>query len=153
MSSWLDTKFLGSLAKNAIAEAQKTLDKALDIKDDEADDQFDDAVQAQPVKPVHDPVNKSGSSTLVKSLSNNLGVSGWGSFTGSFFEAAELTKDKSGNEGDDEDGKGQKSKSKKRQTSSERASSESFNIIFIFILSSYYLFDLGNAWKKLADVY
>lgn len=32
MSSWLDTNFLGSLAKTAIAEAQKKLDKALDIR-------------------------------------------------------------------------------------------------------------------------
>ena len=32
MTSWLDTKkYVASLAKNAIAEAQKTLDKALDI--------------------------------------------------------------------------------------------------------------------------
>jgi hypothetical protein len=35
MSSWLDTKYLGSLAKTAIAEAQRTLDKALDIKDED----------------------------------------------------------------------------------------------------------------------
>ena len=137
MSSWLDTKFLGSLAKNAIAEAQKTLDKALDIKDDEADDFFDDAVQAQPVKSVQDhPVGKSGPNNLVKSLSNNLGVSGWGSFTGSFFEAAELGKEKSGNEGDDEEGKDEKSRNKKRQNSSERNSSE-----FNFFISVSIVFD------------
>ena len=99
MSSWLDTKFLGSIAKSALAEAQKTLDKALDIKDDEEEgDKFEDHSQAlvRPVKPIQ---SQSGSgrqapNTLVKSFSSNLGVGGWGSFTGSFFEAAELDKEK-----------------------------------------------------------
>lgn len=35
MSSWFDTAGLASLAKNALKEAQKQIDKALDIKDDD----------------------------------------------------------------------------------------------------------------------
>ena len=36
MSSWLNTKaFVASLAKTAISEAQKTLDRALEIPDEE----------------------------------------------------------------------------------------------------------------------
>ena len=35
MSSWLDTKkYLNTLAKTAMAEAQKTIDKALDINNE-----------------------------------------------------------------------------------------------------------------------
>ena len=36
MSSWFNTKaYVASLAKTAISEAQKTLDRALEIPDDE----------------------------------------------------------------------------------------------------------------------
>ena len=36
MSSWLNTKaFVSSLAKTALSEAQKTLDRALEIPDDD----------------------------------------------------------------------------------------------------------------------
>lgn len=35
MSSWFDPSGIASLAKNALKEAQKTIDKALDIQDDE----------------------------------------------------------------------------------------------------------------------
>jgi hypothetical protein len=93
MSSWLDRKYLESLAKSAFAEAQKTLDKALDIKDEEEQPIVEPTVNSQPAKPVYDQPTKSSSGSLVKSLSNNLGVSGWGSFSGSFFEAAELGKE------------------------------------------------------------
>lgn len=34
--SWFDTTGIASLAKNALKEAQKTIDKALDINDDTA---------------------------------------------------------------------------------------------------------------------
>ena len=99
MSSWLDTKFLGSIAKSALAEAQKTLDKALDIKDDEEDggDKFEDQSQAlvTPVKPNQEQsgARRTAANSMVKSFSSNLAVGGWGSFTGSFFEAAELDKE------------------------------------------------------------
>jgi hypothetical protein len=120
MSSWLDTKYLGSLAKNAIAEAQKTLDKALDIKDED-EDQFEDQRQvlSTPIKPPTNPdppAVKTGSSSIVKSFSSNLGVSGWGSFTGSFFEAAEL-----GKESNDEQEESRKNANRRnRKKSSER---------------------------------
>ena len=43
MSSWLSTKaFVASLAKNAISEAQKTLDRALEIPDDDVENVDDD---------------------------------------------------------------------------------------------------------------
>jgi len=119
MSSWLDTKYLGSLAKNAIAEAQKTLDKALDIKDED-EDQFEDQRQvlSTPVKPptIPDPVVKAGSSSIAKSFSSNLGVSGWGSFTGSFFEAAELGKENNDNQEDNR----KTANRRNRKASSER---------------------------------
>lgn len=35
--SWFDTSEFANLAKNVLKEAQKTIDKALDIKEDEAD--------------------------------------------------------------------------------------------------------------------
>ena len=35
MSSWLNTKAFASLAKTALNEAQKTLDRALEIPDEE----------------------------------------------------------------------------------------------------------------------
>ena len=115
MSSWLDRKYLESLAKSALAEAQKTLDKALDIKDDE-DEAKSDPVQTTSVAPppqrtITDVPLKSGTGGLVKSFSNNLGVGGWGSFTGSFFEATELGKE------DEETSK--KPRNKRRQKSAE----------------------------------
>lgn len=119
MSSWLDTKYLGSLAKNAIAEAQKTLDKALDIKDEDEDQYVDQRqVLSTPVKPptIPDPVVKAGSSSIAKSFSSNLGVSGWGSFTGSFFEAAELGKENN----DDKEDNRKTANRRNRKASSER---------------------------------
>ena len=35
MSSWLNTKSFAALAKNAMSEAQKTLDRALEIPEDD----------------------------------------------------------------------------------------------------------------------
>ena len=65
MTSWLDTKkFMTSLAKTAMAEAQKTLDKALDIDEQE---------------------EQNGDSTVILESSVNSGVDQWGSFSGSFF--------------------------------------------------------------------
>ena len=63
MSSWLDTKkFINSLAKTAMAEAQKTIDKALDIDNEtEVSLSTSDSSESQPV------------------------IDQWGSFTGSFF--------------------------------------------------------------------
>jgi hypothetical protein len=65
--SWFDTKQLTSLAKSALSEAQKTLDKALDIKEDGGG-----AVENVPVE-----------SAMSASKM-------WGSFTGSFFDSSQV---------------------------------------------------------------
>ena len=66
MTSWLDTKkYMTSLAKNAIAEAKSTLDKALDIEEDEQNP------------------GDSQNSVIVSNVTP--GLDQWGSFTGSFF--------------------------------------------------------------------
>lgn len=71
--SWLpDTKaFVASLAKSAMAEAQKTLDKALEISEEEE--------EQKNVKDGEEEFNN-----------RNLNKSQWGSFTGSFFSAEEI---------------------------------------------------------------
>ena len=80
MTSWLDTKkYVASLAKNAIAEAQKTLDKALDI--DENGEQETEQSENQEIS-----TSNSSSSVIQQQQSNvNLGLDQWGSFSGSFF--------------------------------------------------------------------
>lgn len=113
--SWFDTSGFASLAKTALKEAQKTIDKALDIKDDDlapnsaghviatpVDSNNDDFFsawginQADSVKPaattsVSSPetstpvVTKSPTRTTNKI--NNMTASLWGSFTGSFFDS------------------------------------------------------------------
>merc|ERR1712223_227462 len=76
MTSWLDTKkYVASLAKNAIAEAQKTLDKALDI--DENGEQ-----ETEPSE--NKEISTSNSLSVIQS-NVNLGLDQWGSFSGSFF--------------------------------------------------------------------
>ncbi|XP_008212995.1 TATA element modulatory factor isoform X2 [Nasonia vitripennis] len=86
--SWFDTSGFASLAKTALKEAQKTIDKALDIKDEDqkqptaqlassSSDFFDSwGVQGE-----EDNQDKE-SSTSQKQQSTSI----WGSFTGSFFE-------------------------------------------------------------------
>ena len=67
MTSWLDTKkYMTSLAKSAIADAKKSLDKALEIDEDEQK-------------------NGEKSSVISTSDSNSVTFDQWGSFTGSFF--------------------------------------------------------------------
>ena len=66
MSSWLDTKkYMASLAKTAMAEAQKTLDKALDIDEN--------------IELSLENTENNDSSTA------NAVIDQWGSFSGSFF--------------------------------------------------------------------
>lgn len=78
--SWFDTTGIASLAKNALKEAQKTIDKALDIKDD------DPATDTSRVdSTIVDSQTKSAN--MKHSSSNNaIQSSIWGSFTGSFFD-------------------------------------------------------------------
>ncbi|XP_026687554.1 protein starmaker-like [Diaphorina citri] len=72
--SWFDTSNIVSLAKSTLKEAQKTIDKALDIteeEDSEEQTKKDDGAS----KVASEPSTPFASSSL------------WGSFTGSFFEA------------------------------------------------------------------
>ncbi|KAI4471124.1 tata element modulatory factor tmf1 [Holotrichia oblita] len=103
--SWFDASSFASIAKTALKEAQKTIDKALDIKDDDLN-----------LVPANTPVdtnsedffglwgltsttlaNKNTADAITKSptKSSKSSTSIWGSFTGSFFDtAAEADKSK-----------------------------------------------------------
>lgn len=99
--SWFDTSGIASLAKTALKEAQKTIDKALDIKDEELRQQPAAAtLQLQPTtdffetwgvdeeKEKQDSGDKesSSSSQRQQQQQQQQSTSIWGSFTGSFFE-------------------------------------------------------------------
>ncbi|KAF5303929.1 hypothetical protein FQA39_LY01714 [Lamprigera yunnana] len=90
--SWFDAAGLASIAKTALKEAQRTIDKALDIRED-----------AAPAAPINTPVDaddfftswgisESGNIQDIKedvvAKPNKMSTSIWGSFTGSFFDAA-----------------------------------------------------------------
>lgn len=100
--SWFDTSGIASIAKSALKEAQRTIDKALDIKDEDL------TVQQAPAESPIDTnsedffgnwgVNQSVSTedksvqiraSLPKPESLKVGSSLWGSFTGSFFDASQ----------------------------------------------------------------
>lgn len=97
--SWFDPSGIASLAKTALKEAQKTIDKALDIQDDELPDSK--KVTITPTAPANTPVVTTEpdffgnwglneqetivTKSPVKHLNNS---SLWGSFTGSFFDQA-----------------------------------------------------------------
>ncbi|XP_045477382.1 TATA element modulatory factor-like [Harmonia axyridis] len=85
--SWFDAAGLANIAKSALKEAQRTIDKALDIKDDGLNDNNipldinnDDIIGtwavSQPTK------------TEIKKENADIQNSIWGSFTGSFFDHA-----------------------------------------------------------------
>uniref|UniRef100_A0A8D8JJY2 TATA element modulatory factor n=1 Tax=Culex pipiens TaxID=7175 RepID=A0A8D8JJY2_CULPI len=99
--SWFDTTGIANLAKTALKEAQKQIDKALDIKDDEEDGSgsvvatgasaLEEGSQEQqkgggesktePSTPVQGGGAKGGGN-VGKGQADSI----WGSFTGSFFE-------------------------------------------------------------------
>ncbi|XP_068081731.1 TATA element modulatory factor isoform X2 [Anabrus simplex] len=109
--SWFDTSGIANLAKSALKEAQKTIDKALDIKDEEQQSNNGSKISS-PISPQEDTDNffaswglklteeKEMGSESVATISptvdhrdlprssNKLTMSTslWGSFTGSFFE-------------------------------------------------------------------
>lgn len=113
--SWFDTSGFASLAKTALKEAQKSIDKVLDIKDEDINQDTSQQTAAVPVDPNSDDffsawgINQSqsipmkpgtniteidsSSSVIAKSPTktttkiNNMTASLWGSFTGSFFES------------------------------------------------------------------
>jgi len=92
MSSWLNTKSFAALAKNAMSEAQKTLDRALEIPEDDN--------QITNIDPDGTPIFNTSSSSqssvndqlneplaVKKEKSMRMDASAWGSFTGSFFSS------------------------------------------------------------------
>lgn len=110
--NWFDTSGLTSLAKTALKEAQKTIDKALDIQDESGEEQEAESSAQKPSKsspsksgtPQHDSsdffsswgLTVSAESSkddpikeqpvVTESPSKATSQSVWGSFAGSFFE-------------------------------------------------------------------
>ncbi|XP_055682461.1 TATA element modulatory factor [Lutzomyia longipalpis] len=95
--SWFDTAGLANLAKTALKEAQKQIDKALDIKDDEgksdaaAGDKGKAESKSSPVR-VSEKARKSEVVSKTAPTTPSVGnikdsPSFWGSFSGSFFDA------------------------------------------------------------------
>jgi len=80
--SWFDTSKLANIANKAMKEAQKTLDTALDIKDEEGAEVGDKAGVWNSWKMI-----KSDSDSKISENADPNSSSMWGSFSGSFFEA------------------------------------------------------------------
>lgn len=101
--SWFDTSGLANIAKSALKEAQRTIDKALDIKEDDiahapantpVDTNSDDFFGSWGLTPVNDKViRKQKSEEIVTKSPLKTSTSIWGSFTGSFFEPPTKPKD------------------------------------------------------------
>lgn len=106
--SWFDATGIASLAKNALKEAQKTIDKALDIKEDEDHDgnasvkssssTSSSSIKSGEKNSLDSSSEQSDSLKAVKTSASNPILSTvatatsasnlWGSFTGSFFDAS-----------------------------------------------------------------
>ncbi|KAF5305636.1 hypothetical protein FQR65_LT07717 [Abscondita terminalis] len=97
--SWFDATGLASIAKSALKEAQRTIDKALDIREDavttapintpvdtDSDDFFTawGISQSGNIQQEKDEVGDTIGKSSVKG--NKMATSIWGSFTGSFFD-------------------------------------------------------------------
>jgi len=85
--SWFnqfDASGFASLAKTALKEAQKTIDKALDIKDEDDNDEV-----LEESKSIND-VDDQGSQQNISKLGSSL----WNSFTNSVFEDQDEVSDK-----------------------------------------------------------
>ena len=125
MSGWLNTSHLSSLAKTALSEAQKTIDKALDIDEETPKGHTKGPRVPSPTEEapgtLSPPVvtssrSSSRSSSVTSSDLVRAGVSSltssirrdpaklWGSFTGSFFEAGQVGGQ--GQKGQNETGEG-----------------------------------------------
>lgn len=99
--SWFDTSGLASIAKSALKEAQKTIDKALDIKDSDitatptntpidVNDDFFGTWGLTQSGHVKDERIENPQAIVTKSptKTSKVTTSLWGSFTGSFFDNA-----------------------------------------------------------------
>lgn len=86
--SWFDTSKLANMANKAMKEAQKTLDTALDIKEEEGTEAGDKVTVWNSWKMI-----KSDSDSKLSEKSESSNASAWGSFSGSFFEAGTVGKD------------------------------------------------------------
>lgn len=81
--SWFDTTGLASFAKTALKEAQKQIDKALDIKDEDGNIITDpEKLKLSKTEPTTPSDKMRHSNSMPVALSSSV----WGSFTGSFFE-------------------------------------------------------------------
>ena len=83
--SWFDTTKIASMATKAMKEAQKTLDTALDIKEEEAEYNPDQESLWSGWK-----MPKSESESKLSDKSSNMSSSMWGSFSGSFIESGSV---------------------------------------------------------------
>lgn len=90
--SWFDTKQFTSFAKTALNEAQKTLDKALDIQEGE-NPEVKDKSQAEEDNKDEATSTTSKLTTLASSASAMANSKMWGSFTGSFFDSTQVKPD------------------------------------------------------------
>lgn len=96
--SWFDATGFASIAKSALKEAQRTIDKALDIREDSThpsntvvDTNTDDFFGSWGITEsghVNNPKPDTSEQVVTKSpvKSSKMTTSLWGSFTGSFFE-------------------------------------------------------------------
>lgn len=113
--SWFDATGFASLAKTALKEAQKTIDKALDIKDDEEGNGGEAKLKsstsvselgekaAEAVPTTEGDIDGGKGKTIKQSVSNPIlstvatgttATNLWDSFTGSFFDASNASDDR-----------------------------------------------------------
>ena len=83
--SWFDTNKIASMANKAMKEAQKTLDTALDIKEEEGETSVlaEDSMWAGWKMPKSESDSKLSEKPM---MSNSL----WGSFSGSFIDSSSI---------------------------------------------------------------
>lgn len=97
--SWFDPSGIAVLAKQALKEAQKSIDKALDIKDDELlpVQSLPDLTGGGTTQTPRAATTTTAATSMKQSISNPaLPASIWGSFTGSFFDNPNSTDGDSG---------------------------------------------------------
>ena len=111
--SWFDTSGFASIAKSALKGAQRTIDKALDIRDDltsapantPVDTNSDDFFGSWGLSGPQDNIEGHNTNAVVESPQKIISVTStslWGSFAGSFFETSkEKTRSKDDDSLDD----------------------------------------------------